>query len=215
LDLATAATAHPRLSPRVAVHRRVRVRHALPLLRTASFLIAALAAVLVAMVSVFGGIVAYDPLLSVATASAPTADHRWWPLLVYGPWTVASLSVLRAALHQRRAVHSWSVALFFSVIAVGLCVVQAPRTPTAWCTAGLPPIAALTCFQQLVRQITLTRPPRQAAPRHRVLPPLGRTAAVDGPAPPGPAPHSAPAAPAPRHGGRVKLPRQQPSAHPG
>lgn len=44
----------------------------------------------------------------------------WWPLLVYGPWLVASLSVLRAALHRRRAVHSWAVVLLFSHIAMVL-----------------------------------------------------------------------------------------------
>ncbi|MET9520592.1 hypothetical protein [Streptomyces sp. NPDC002994] len=48
-----------------------------------------------------------------------------------------------------------------------LCVAQAPRTPVDAAAAALPSLAALACFQQLVRQITLTRPPRQANPRHR------------------------------------------------
>lgn len=152
--------ASPRRRPR-------RHRHSLPLLRTTSFMIAALAAVIVAMVSVFGGIVAYNPLRIVSTAGAPVAPHAWWPMLVFGPWAVASLSILRAALLQRRAAHSWATALFFSAIAVGLCVAQAPQTGIGWCTAALPPVAALTSFQQLVRQITLTRPPRQPVPRHR------------------------------------------------
>ncbi|MFD2121188.1 hypothetical protein ACFSNO_18600 [Streptomyces cirratus] len=80
---------------------------------------------------------------------------------------VASLSILRAALHQRRAVHSWSIVLLFSTLATLLCVAQAPSSFAARAAATLPPVAALACLQQLVRQITLTRPPRQAVPRHR------------------------------------------------
>ncbi|MFI6284356.1 DUF2637 domain-containing protein [Streptomyces sp. NPDC051018] len=140
-------------------------------LQTASFFIAALAAVIVSMVSVFGGMVAYDPLRHIAEPRTQGDVVRWWPLLVYGPWMVASLSILRAALHQRRALHSWAVVLLFSTVAILLCVAQAPRTLTDAATAALPGLAALTCFQQIVRQITLTRPPRQATPRHRNTPP--------------------------------------------
>ncbi|WP_238431724.1 DUF2637 domain-containing protein [Streptomyces cavernae] len=155
--------------PAPAGHRRARRKlRIVSLLRTASFSIGALSAVIVAMVSVFGGIVAYAPLRDAATDYELSADVvRWWPLLVYGPWMVASLSILRAALHRRRAVHSWCVVLFFCCVAVLLCVVQAPRTVTGMAAACLPSLAALTCFQQLVRQITLTKPPRQTAPRHR------------------------------------------------
>ncbi|NBM19252.1 DUF2637 domain-containing protein [Streptomyces sp. GC420] len=150
-------------------HRRVRSRNWLvSSLKTVSFLIAALTAVIVAMVSVFGGIVAYDPLRAVATSHAPPSSVlRWWPLLVYGPWLVASLCILRAALLQRRAVHSWAVVLFFSAVAVVLCVSHAPKSVIDASAAALPTIAALSCFQQLVRLITLTRPPRQSVPRHR------------------------------------------------
>ncbi|MFF0445298.1 DUF2637 domain-containing protein [Streptomyces sp. NPDC004609] len=156
---------HPR-------RRRARVRRpAFTLLQTASFFIAALAAVIVSMVSVFGGMVAYDPLRHIAEPRTHGDVVHWWPLLVYGPWMVASLSILRAALHQRRAVHSWAVVLLFSTVAILLCVAQAPRTFTDAATAALPALAALACFQQIVRQITLTRPPRQATPRHRNTPP--------------------------------------------
>lgn len=95
---------------------------------------------------------------------------------MYGPWLVGSLSVLRAALHQRRAVHSWCVVLVFSSIAVLLCVVQAPRTVLGTAAAALPGLAALACFQQVIRQITLTRPPMRSAPRHRV----GQAPSADG-----------------------------------
>ncbi|WP_033308209.1 hypothetical protein RFN58_17190 [Streptomyces iakyrus] len=149
-------------------HRKVRARKAHGLLRTTSFLVAALSAVIASAVSLLSGIVAYDPLRLVAVSPAARGLSTWWPLLVYGPWLVGSLSVLRAALHQRRAVHSWCVVLAFSSIAVLLCVVQAPRTVLGTAAAALPGLAALACFQQVVRQITLTRPPMRSVPRHRV-----------------------------------------------
>ncbi|WP_260461322.1 hypothetical protein [Streptomyces sp. WAC04114] len=157
-------------------HRKVRTRKAPGVLRTTSFLVAALAAAIGLAVSLLSGVVAYDPLRLVAVSPAARGLRHWWPLLVYGPWLVGSLSVLRAALHQRRAVHSWCVVLVFSSIAVLLCVVQAPRTVLGTAAAALPGLAALACFQQVVRQITLTRPPMRSAPRHRV----GQALAADG-----------------------------------
>ncbi|MFH8219259.1 DUF2637 domain-containing protein [Streptomyces sp. NPDC018057] len=149
-------------------HRKVRERRRPSGVRAASHVIAALAAVTASAVSFFGGMVAYDPLRIVAVTRMHGGIASWWPLLVYGPWFVASLSVLRAALHRRRAVHSWCVVLLFSSIAMLLCVIQAPRTVIDMSAAALPGLASLACFQQLVRQITLTRPPRRTAPRHRV-----------------------------------------------
>ncbi|MER6953314.1 MULTISPECIES: DUF2637 domain-containing protein [unclassified Streptomyces] len=148
-------------------HRKMRVRKVrLKWLQTGSFVIVALVAVIVAMVSVFGGVVAYRPLQDI-TSKTGSETVPSWPLLVYGPWMVASLSILRTALHQRRAVHSWFIVLFFSTVAIMLCVAQADKTFTGIAGASLPAIASLACFQQLVRQITLTLPPRQAARRHR------------------------------------------------
>ncbi|MGW2642626.1 hypothetical protein [Streptomyces sp. NPDC001348] len=147
-------------------HRRPTPRRRPGGLRIASCVLAALGAVIVSMVSVFSGVATYEPLL-VITAHGREGADAWWPVLVYGPWMAGSLSILRAALHQRRAVHSWFVVLLFSSVAVLLCVVQAPRTIAATATAALPGVAALACFQQLVRQITLTRPPRRTTPRHR------------------------------------------------
>ncbi|CAL9564874.1 DUF2637 domain-containing protein [Streptomyces sp. Tu 3180] len=158
-------------------HRRLTPRRRPDAVRIASYVIAALAAITVSMVSVFSGVVTYEPLLLVTTAHSNGSSSAWWPVLVYGPWLAGSLSVLRAALHQRRALHSWFVVLLFSSVAVMLCVAQAPRTITDTAAAALPGVAALACFQQLVRQITLTRPPRRAVPRHRLR------SATDHPAP--------------------------------
>ncbi|WP_167392593.1 DUF2637 domain-containing protein [Streptomyces pactum] len=156
----------PPLRESPASHRRVR-KPKVSRLRAASLFIAALAAVIAASVSLFGGMVAYEPLRLAAATRTRDSVVSWWPLLVYGPWLVASLAVLRSALHQRRAVHSWAVVLLFSAIAMLLCIAQAPRTLSDGAAAALPGLASLVCFQQIVRQITLTRPPRRAVPRHR------------------------------------------------
>ena len=149
-----------------AGHRKVRVRNPRNWLQAVSFMIAAIAAATVSMVSVFSGMVAYSPLQRIAS-NAQSGTGPWWPLLVYGPWMVASLSILRSALHQRRAVHSWFVVLLFSFLAMSLCVAEADRSFTGVAAAALPTLASLACFQQLVRQITLTRPPRRNLSRHR------------------------------------------------
>lgn len=156
-------------------HRKVRPGRKVSRLRAASLFLAATAAVIAASVSLFGGMVAYEPLRLTAVGRAEDGVVSWWPLLVYGPWLVASLSVLRSALHQRRAVHSWAVVLLFSSIAMLLCIAHAPRTPSDTAAAALPGLASLICFQQVVRQITLTRPPRRAVPRHRQRPAPGRS----------------------------------------
>jgi hypothetical protein len=157
----------PRPRPPSSGHRKLEVRKArLRWLQTGSFALVALVSVIVAMVSVFGGMVAYRPLQNI-TSGSEAGIVPSWPLLVYGPWMVASLSILRTALHQRRAVHSWFIVLLFSSVAMMLCVAQADRTFTGIAGAVLPALASLACFQQLVRQITLTLPPRQPTRRHR------------------------------------------------
>ncbi|WP_225884993.1 MULTISPECIES: hypothetical protein [Streptomyces] len=138
-----------------------------PLLQTGSLFAAALVGGIAAVVSILSGLAICDTLRHSAGPHTDRAVVSWWPLLIYGPWLVASLSIVRSALHQRRALHSWSIVLLFSTLATLLCVAQAPRTIAAGAASALPAVAALACFQQLVRQITLTRPPRQAAPRHR------------------------------------------------
>ncbi|MBD3006601.1 DUF2637 domain-containing protein, partial [Streptomyces sp. 5-10] len=148
--------------------RRVRFRlPTMPWLHVISLIFAAVTTVIVAMLSVLGGMISYRPLRYLASPSTSESMAAWWPLLVYGPWLVASLSVLRAALHRRGAAHSWAVVVLFSTIAVFLCVAHAPRNAPSMAVAGLPPVAALVSFHQLVRQITLTSPPRHALPRTR------------------------------------------------
>ncbi|MGW1893480.1 DUF2637 domain-containing protein [Streptomyces sp. NPDC002004] len=165
-DLSQITSELPVMRP-VPGHRRVRQRRPAPYpLQRVSFFLAAVAAVIVAMVSVFGGMATYDPLRHIADLHT-TWGAACWPLLVYGPWMVASLCVLRAALHRRHAVHSWAVVLLFSGVAMLLCVAQAPRTFTGIAAAALPAVASLACFHQIVRQITLTRPPRRTVHRRR------------------------------------------------
>ncbi|GAA3124408.1 DUF2637 domain-containing protein [Streptomyces echinatus] len=156
-------------------HRKVRARQRPSNIRIAGYVIVALATAIASAVSTFGGLIAYDPLRFVAASRTQSSVVSWWPLLVFGPWLVASLSILRAALYQRRAFHSWSVLLVFSAIAMTLCAAQAPRDIVSVATAALPTFASLACFQQVVRQITLTRPPRRSLPRHRVQPPEALT----------------------------------------
>ncbi|MGP3968146.1 DUF2637 domain-containing protein [Streptomyces sp. 6N223] len=136
-------------------------------LRCASMLLAAAASAIVAMLSVLGGVTSYQPLRDIASPAVSEALGSWWPLLIYGPWLVACLSILRAALHQRSALHSWLVMVVFSALAVGLCVAGSPPTVTGVAVAGLAPVSALVAFHQLVRQITLIHPPRHALPRQR------------------------------------------------
>ncbi|MFF2849111.1 DUF2637 domain-containing protein [Streptomyces sp. NPDC058001] len=123
--------------------------------------------VIMTVVGALGGTVAHDPLRHLAGADAPSEVADWWPLLVYGPWLVASLSILHAALNKRRAPHAWCVVLLFSVFAIGFCIDQAPRTLTGATVASLPTIATVACFHQLVRQITLTRPPQRGVANRR------------------------------------------------
>lgn len=148
-------------------HRKVHEHKRLSAHQATSYFIAVLAAVVASTVSFFSGMAAYEPLHALAMSRVQSDIVAWWPLLVYGPWLVASLSILRAALHQRRTVHSWCVILLFSSIAILLCVDQAPKTFLDTTAAALPGLAALACFQQAVRHITLTRAPRRTTPRHR------------------------------------------------
>ncbi len=169
--LAQVAEELPRVRPAPG-HRRVPPRRpALSPLQKVSYVIVAVAAVIVSMVSVLGGVITYDPLHRLPGLHSAYGAGSLWPLLVYGPWMVATLSILRAALHRRRAAHSWSVVLFFSGIAMLLCIAQSPKSITGVATAALPTLAALACFQQLVRQITLTHPPRKTVRRRRTSPP--------------------------------------------
>jgi len=115
--------------------------------------------VLVTAISLLGAAVTLEPM----THASPTTHGpaRWWPVLVHGPWIVACLSILRSSLHHRRAVHSWIVAITFAGLSMALAVTDAPKTLHGIVVAALPAFAMTACLHQLVRQITLTRPPRR------------------------------------------------------
>ncbi|GCD93092.1 DUF2637 domain-containing protein [Embleya hyalina] len=122
--------------------------------------------VLVAAISVLGAIITLEPLRHAAPAEHGLA--RWWPILLHGPWIVACLSILRSSLHHHRAAHSWVVAITFAGLSMALAVTEAPKNLHGIVGAALPAIAMTACLHQLVRQITLTRPPRRTNrdPRH-------------------------------------------------
>ncbi|WP_406283809.1 DUF2637 domain-containing protein [Embleya sp. NBC_00896] len=121
--------------------------------------------VLVATISVLGAVITLAPLRH--TAVPTTGPNRWWPVLVHGPWIVASLSILRSSLHHRRALHSWIVVTTFAGLSMALSLTNAPRTVQGVVVAVLPAVATTACLHQLVRQITLTRPPRRSIPDQR------------------------------------------------
>ncbi|MFF4651322.1 DUF2637 domain-containing protein [Streptomyces sp. NPDC001380] len=125
----------------------------------------------VTAVSLLGWAFAYAPLQRLAAAHVGSGLAGLWPVIIYGPWFVASLSILRAALERRRIAHSWVVLGVFSGMAAVLCVASAAATPADVVVAGLPPVTAVVSFHQLVRQMTATRRgrhgpvPPPAAPR--------------------------------------------------
>ncbi|WP_079125128.1 DUF2637 domain-containing protein [Streptomyces lushanensis] len=135
--------------------------------RVCSLLLSALTAAAVTVISALGASVSYHPLEDMALTVAPPGLARWWPLLVFGPWLVATFSILRSALHRRRITHPWLILLLFSSVAVTLCVSAAPKTLPGIAVAALPPISACACLYQFIRQIALTRFPE---PRHTSTP---------------------------------------------
>lgn len=124
-----------------------------------------LTALIVVLVSLLGAQASYPPLYDLARDTAPPGVAHAWPLLIYAPWLAATLSILRTRAYRRRSVHSWLVVLFFAAVASLLCVAAAPATPVSVAVAGLPPVTALLCFHQLVRQLDLTAVPPTAS-RH-------------------------------------------------
>lgn len=127
-----------------------------------------LTAVTVAAVCVLGGMLSYDPLRDLAQSRVPHGLSHLWPVIVYGPWLVGCLSVLRGALEGRRPVHSWAVVVISSSVATGLCISDACQTFLSALdivVAGLPPITAAVSLHQLVRQLTAAHTARRI-PRH-------------------------------------------------
>jgi hypothetical protein len=118
-----------------------------------SSLFGVLTAVTVIAVCVLGWTLSYDPLQDLAFTRVPRGLSQLWPVIIYGPWLVGCLSVLRAALHGRQPIHSWAVVILFSALATGLCVADVSRTASNLIVAGLPPLTAVISLHQLVRQL--------------------------------------------------------------
>ncbi|MGW6274437.1 DUF2637 domain-containing protein [Streptomyces sp. NPDC055060] len=109
----------------------------------------------------------YGRLRAVAEIMLPHAVAQWWPLAVYGPWFVAALSILRAAVQHRDARRSWAVLLTASATAAALCVGYSTRSLMAYVLFGIPPLTALVCFWELIGQVSSKRWSRHAAHAQR------------------------------------------------
>ncbi|MGP4048371.1 DUF2637 domain-containing protein [Streptomyces sp. 2A115] len=105
----------------------------------------------------------YGQLRTIALLAVSAKLAQWWPLTVYGPWFVASLSILRAAVQHRTARRSWAVMLISSGVAVALCISNSPHSLLSMVIVGIPPITALVCFRELVGQFSSQPGPRHAA----------------------------------------------------
>ncbi|MFH9421857.1 DUF2637 domain-containing protein [Streptomyces sp. NPDC017529] len=121
--------------------------------RTLSVVTVVLTAVIVVAVGLLAAVASYPPLRALAGEATSPHIAQLWPLLVYGPWVAAILSILRARAHRRRTAHSWCVVIFFAAVATVLCIAKAPTTPAGITVAGLPPVTVLLCFHQLIRQL--------------------------------------------------------------
>ncbi|MFG2500819.1 DUF2637 domain-containing protein [Streptomyces sp. NPDC048441] len=104
----------------------------------------------------------YGQLRTIAENILPVQLAQWWPLTVYGPWFVAALSILRAAVQHQPARRSWGVLLVASAMAVALCVSHSSHSVLAFVTLGIPPITALVCFWELIGQVSSKRHARRA-----------------------------------------------------
>jgi hypothetical protein len=156
----------PRARVGVSPHRRPR-RWAGPPFSSQAIgrLFEVLTALTVAIVCLLGYLFSYGPLQHLALPWVPRGLSQPWPLIVYGPWLAGCLSVIRAALDGRSAVHSWIVVCLFSGIATALCTADVSRTVAASVVAGLPPITAMVSLHQLARQLSCSRRSRRTLPR--------------------------------------------------
>ncbi|GAA3031539.1 DUF2637 domain-containing protein [Streptomyces glomeratus] len=127
-----------------------------------TILVATIAACSVAMLG-WSTAYSYSQLRAIAATVLPSPLAQWWPLTVYGPWFVAALSILRAALSHRTARRSWGVILLASAAAVALCVSHSSHSTLSMVIVGIPPITALVCFRELVGQVSSKYRPRHAA----------------------------------------------------
>lgn len=124
-------------------------------------------ALIATVVCALGYLLSYGPLHHLAQPRVPQSLAQPWPVVIYGPWLAACLSLLRAALDGRRVVHSWCVVVVFSSVATVLCIADVPRTAVDTVVAGLPPVTAAVALHQLVRQLRMSRGQRRSAGRAR------------------------------------------------
>ncbi|MFJ8602564.1 DUF2637 domain-containing protein [Streptomyces shenzhenensis] len=104
----------------------------------------------------------YEQLRAVAALFMPQSLARWWPWMLYGPWLAAGLSIMRASLQRRTARWSWTVIVTASVGSVALCVGNSSKSLLMMAVAGIPPLTALACFQELVGQFSYRYRPQHA-----------------------------------------------------
>ncbi|MFH8349926.1 DUF2637 domain-containing protein [Streptomyces sp. NPDC018045] len=148
--------AHPHAGPGSTGWSWRRLLSATSVLMTAAIAVA---------VAALGAVASYPSLRAIANGVAPADIAGLWPLLIYGPWVVATLSILRARVYRRRTLHSWAVVIFFAAVATLLCVARVHPSPAGVAVAGLPPLTVLLCFHQFVRQLDIATAPPPAA-RH-------------------------------------------------
>lgn len=159
---AQSSAAHPFPRPRSHSRRRVRKTRK-PIVwpsgtRLLSAVLAMMTAFLMTAVGMLSALVSYDPLRYLALVGVPDGLARGWPFLVFGPWLAACLSIIRAAMHRRQALHAWLIVVSFTGVAMILCIAHAAKTVPGVAVAAIPPVAALACFHQFIRQVTLTHP---------------------------------------------------------
>ncbi|MEY9997999.1 hypothetical protein ABIE67_010118 [Streptomyces sp. V4I8] len=104
----------------------------------------------------------YGQLRGVASLFMSPGIARWWPWMLYGPWIAAGFAIVRAALQGRTARWSWAVLVTASAGTVGLCVGNSTESILMMAVAGIPPITALACFQELAGQLSYRHRPRHA-----------------------------------------------------
>ncbi|WP_331766914.1 DUF2637 domain-containing protein [Embleya sp. NBC_00896] len=118
----------------------------------------ALTALFGAMASVFGGILACDPLRYVAYDGVPDGLEYAWPALVYASWSAAASVILYAARRRRQAPNSWIIMASCATIGTASCTQPTPHTPSTLAIAAIPPLAALLCFHLFTRQLARPEP---------------------------------------------------------